>query len=243
VRNRFGPLLGVIAVLALIVAAAGLGGHIQATEHTGEPIILQPPPMPAPIEDGPPVLAEPDPEEDQGEEGSAFPWGYILTVLAALALAMLVAASIVSMAKRKRREKAFKMKIDAEFEDADFVPGLRVDLPALADAVKEALSRLDEYRVPRDAVVAAWVELEKAAAQHGWFRDLSETTTDFTARLFVMSEVPQSQTTELRGLYQQARFSAAPVTVSQVTQARSALEVIARELQLGQIPAKQVDHD
>ncbi|WP_407317854.1 hypothetical protein UQW22_14795 [Isoptericola halotolerans] len=51
-----------------------------------------------------------------------------------------------------------------------------IPLPDLADAVTRALTHLADAGHPRDAVVAAWVALEDAAAQHGTARRARFTT-------------------------------------------------------------------
>ena len=97
-------------------------------------------------------------------------------------------------------------------------------------AFYERFLQRDLASIDVDAVVAAWVELEKAAARHGWEREPAQTTTEFTAHLLAVSPAPTHHTTTLRRLYQHARFAHHPVTPHHVATARTALEAIAREL-------------
>lgn len=107
----------------------------------------------------------------------------------------------------------------------------------LQDAVEEALAVVDRARgVPRDAVVAAWVALEDAAAAHGAQRDPAHTPTEFTTALLAATPAPAGDIRTLRGLYQRARFTTRPVTDDDVTAARTALAGIARALDPADAP-------
>jgi hypothetical protein len=112
-----------------------------------------------------------------------------------------------------------------------------VEVPVLVDAVQAALTRLDEAPSSHDAVVGAWIELEKAAARHGWDKNVAETSTEFTTRLLGVSPAPPGPTARLRGLYQRARFSTMAVNDTDVAVARHALEDIARSLEVRVVTA------
>ncbi|MFE6970216.1 DUF4129 domain-containing protein [Isoptericola sp. NPDC057653] len=108
-------------------------------------------------------------------------------------------------------------------------------LPQLQDAVDTALARVDAAATPHDAVVAAWVALEDAAAEHGTTRAPAQTATEFTALLLTAQRhdgrtVPTADVDTLRRLYQRARFTDRPVGADAVRDARSALSHIARAL-------------
>lgn len=101
----------------------------------------------------------------------------------------------------------------------------------LKDRVQQALTAVDQARaVPRDAVVAAWVALEDAAAAHGTTRDPAHTPTEFTTAVLAATPAPAADIATLRGLYQRARFTSHPVTDDDVTTARRALSGIAHAL-------------
>jgi len=227
VLRRLNPVIGAVAVLALIVVAAGLGSPFRLVEtrdglNITVPQPVAPSPLPMPIPEAAPIPT--------GEPG--FPLGQVVIVVALLVLLLLVLYTLWQLwqNRRRRQEELFRVE-DVTADTGVDPPGGVVNLPALADAVEEALRRLDEVREPRDAVVAAWVELENAAARHGWERDPAQTPTEFTAHLLAVSPAPPSDTATLRRLYQQARFAEQPVTTGQVGQARTALESIARELE------------
>ncbi|WP_170177044.1 DUF4129 domain-containing protein [Myceligenerans xiligouense] len=101
----------------------------------------------------------------------------------------------------------------------------------LRDAVQDALAHVDRAGgVPRDAVVAAWVALEGAAATRGAERDPAHTPTEFTTALLAATPAPAADIRTLRGLYQRARFTTRPVSDDDVAAARTALAGIARAL-------------
>jgi hypothetical protein len=101
---------------------------------------------------------------------------------------------------------------------------------AVAEAVDAALVRLAAPVPPRDAVVAAWLEVETAAARVGVPRRPAQTPTEFMADLLSATAVPKDDVARLRGLYLAARFSEHPVTVNDVIAAREALTRIAYAL-------------
>ncbi len=213
-------------MLLLVVVAAGLGAPFRLVSET-EGLDVGPIPLPVP-----PTPEDPIPPVERLPGTPGFPWQNVLVVLALLVvLAMLLYTLRHAWRSRlHHREELFQVD-DAVEDTAATTPGGVVNLPALADAVEEALRRLDDVREPRDAVVAAWVELEKVAARHGWERDPAQTSTEFTAHLLAVSPAPAESTATLRRLYQHARFADHPVTASEVGAARGALESIARELE------------
>jgi hypothetical protein len=128
-------------------------------------------------------------------------------------------------------------RLEAGVGIGDAPPAVTVD--ELQDAVTVALGRLDRAGTPHDAVVAAWVSLEEAAAAHGTARDPAQTPTEFTSALLADAPVPSDDVATLRRLYHHARFTDRPVDVTHVTAARTALEHIARALdEAGPAPAR-----
>ncbi|QAY71017.1 DUF4129 domain-containing protein [Xylanimonas protaetiae] len=224
-RRRLLPVIGVVALLAAVVVAAATGSGWTmippGAQLAVEPAVAPPPPTPLPtLSPGP---ADP---HDTGID-------WLLGVLVALAIVLLLlvlAATARRVGAWRRAEKIEPVDVD-HLESGLGMPGSAIDLPVLADAVDAALARLDAAATPTDAVVAAWVSLEDAAATHGWERHPSETSTEFTSRLLGVSPAPAPHTATLRGLYQQARFTTHPVAPGDVARARTALEAIARALE------------
>ncbi len=115
--------------------------------------------------------------------------------------------------------------------DAGATVGVALTSQEVADAVEEALRRLDRAAAPTDAVIMAWLVFEEAAARRGLRRDPAQTPTEFTAGLLERSAVPPGDADSLRRLYSRARFSTRPVTAADVARARQALEHITGALE------------
>ncbi|GAB3871139.1 hypothetical protein GCM10029964_006910 [Kibdelosporangium lantanae] len=106
---------------------------------------------------------------------------------------------------------------DGTVEDTRWVEG----------AVKRALSEMDLHRggPPGDAVIAAWVQLERDAAARGTERKPHQTPSEFTADVLANHDTDPTALRQLRTLYHRARFGPEDnVTEQDVVQARHALE-------------------
>jgi hypothetical protein len=161
-----------------------------------------------------------------------------IVIALSVAGAALVVVLLVLLARRVLRAVPGTEDDDGD----DLTPGTAttgtptdLPLPELQDAVATALDRVDRAATPHDAVVAAWVALEDAAARHGTRRDPAQTATEFTTRLLTAhradgTTVPGAEVDTLRRLYQHARFTDRPVGPDAVDAARTALSRIARAL-------------
>jgi hypothetical protein len=103
-------------------------------------------------------------------------------------------------------------------------------VPAMQDGVRRATQELDDEQPPGDAVIAAWVALEHAAASGGLVRDRAETATEFTVDVLDATSADPAATRELLDLYLAARYSRHPLTADDVTRARTSLATIANGL-------------
>ncbi|HEY0118933.1 MAG TPA: DUF4129 domain-containing protein [Cellulomonas sp.] len=101
---------------------------------------------------------------------------------------------------------------------------------ALGDAVARAARALRDDLPPGDAVIAAWLALERAAERSGVTRDQSQTATEFALALLDRTPADPGAARTLLALYHRARFSDHPVGVADVAAARAALEVLASAL-------------
>ena len=87
---------------------------------------------------------------------------------------------------------------------------------------------------PSDAVIAAWSNLEDAAARSGAPKKAHETPTEFTGALLARYEVDTAAAATLRGLYQRARFGApGRVSAEDAEKAAEALERVVVSLERG----------
>ncbi|MFD3445085.1 DUF4129 domain-containing protein [Microbacteriaceae bacterium 4G12] len=106
---------------------------------------------------------------------------------------------------------------------ADAVP----ELPVLLRGVEAARLSLGSVADPGDAVIAAWLSLEDAAAESGVRRHPAQTPTEFTLAILGSTRADADATRELLGLYHLARFSTHPVTADHVERASRCLGAIA----------------
>lgn len=184
-----------------------------------EPPATLPTATPTPVETPPPPPLDPD----------GIGVGDVLLALAALllvTLAVLLARAVLTSTRRgtQAAAPATAPPGTATLADPDDA------VTHLRAAVHHAQHHLTPRIPPRDAVVAAWVSLEDAAALAGARRDPAQTPTEFTVAVLGRTAADPGAVAALRGLYQRARFSRADVTVHDVEVARGALERLSADL-------------
>lgn len=81
------------------------------------------------------------------------------------------------------------------------------ELPVLQKGVEAAQKYLDDIADTDDAIIAAWLALEEAAAATGVRRDRSQTPTEFTVAVLESTDADPEATQGLLDLYREARFS------------------------------------
>lgn len=96
-------------------------------------------------------------------------------------------------------------------------------------ALDQGLAELDEGD-PRQAVIACWVRLERAAEDAGVPRKAGDTSTDLVVRLLSGRSVNSAVLNDFAGVYREARYSPHPVTTATRDEARAALRVLRDEL-------------
>ncbi|EWT00478.1 hypothetical protein N865_15615 [Intrasporangium oryzae NRRL B-24470] len=124
----------------------------------------------------------------------------ILGTLFVLALIAVVATVIRSL----YRKPTLTLHTEATFE----VP------PVPDELLRSAATRraLLETGAPRNAIVAAWLDLETSAAASGLARLPAETSTEYTARVIGTWDVDRERLADLAALYREARFSSHDLT-------------------------------
>lgn len=154
----------------------------------------------------------------------------LLVVLLALFLFGLIGVVIALTGTRRRRAaRAFEAAAEAPETTSETSHGSEFLLAGAKNALAELRER--PSGPPSDAVVAAWLRLEQAAADSGVPRHGHQTPTEFTGALLLRHEVDTTATATLRGLYQRARFGAGgQVTARDATRAVDALECIVADL-------------
>lgn len=217
-----------LLVTVVVLGAATAGPWRFSPPHLPTPELSMPQQQPPPSPD-PSVTPAPQPAEEPTHDNR---WTALIT---AILLSLLVAA-LLTFAVRKILT-ILRGQIDTTPDNltggtGTATPDDAVDLPELQDAVTRALAHLDGHARPRDAVVAAWVALEEAAARAGAHRDPAQTPTEFTGTVLAKTPAPPTAVARLRTLYQRARFTDRPIDRTAVAQARTALADIARSLDI-----------
>lgn len=172
---------------------------------------------------------EPEGDRDQGALRLTLP--RVLTGLLLLALVVVTVAVVARLRlvmHRRRRLEATGLRGP---------PGVPLtDEAASEEAVAEALDAgmaVLATGSPRNAVVAAWVALEEAAARAGVVGDPADTATDLVLRMLAAHPVDRETLERLAVLYREARFSGHDLTERHRAEARRCLERL--QLQLGRV--------
>lgn len=218
------PLLPVLLaglVALAVVAGAALSGPWQVAPRDVTP--------------GPPTTEREEPSEtptapEEPPPDAAdvsFPLTMVLALVGLLLLALLLRALV-------RRATLARGTSGGRYEHApgsveDLAPAPpEPDLPALRRGVTAARALLVPGADPDDAVIAAWLELEAAAASSGVDRAPSDTPTEFTTAVLDATRADPDATRRLLRLYHLARFAPhAVLTSDDVAEARRCLERLA----------------
>ncbi len=218
--------LVIVALLVLALVAMAFAGPWSPPLSEGPP----PPPIELPemSEDLVPVE---DPFAELLEQARTEPVD--LTGLAVAVAGAIVALLIGWALRALRRRMGWRVPGLAEPEPGrpgDVVLG-EVSLPAMAEGADAAVEALRTRRLPpRDAIIAAWVALEDAAAGSGVVRDPADTPTEFTLAVLDATPVDGGAARTLLALYLHARFSTDAMSERDVAAAAAAAEVLARDL-------------
>ena len=81
---------------------------------------------------------------------------------------------------------------------------------------------------PRNAIVAAWVQLEEFAATHGIPRRAADTPAEFVVHALAAYRLDRTALERLADLYREARFSAHPMGEADRDDARACLVTLTR---------------
>lgn len=223
-----GPLAAaVLAVAALLVVLALAAGPVDVqepgwlggAEFSGEDVA---PAEPLPTAEPAPTV-EPTLDDAPGID---VPWPLVL-LIAFFAAAYLVYYIVRRLlpdlgARAARRHTVIGGHVEA-LPDAveELRDGARSAASALSGPAPDAA----------EAVVAAWLALESAAAGSGAARGPAQTPTEFTAALLRRHHADEEAVATLLGLYHRARFAVRPdLGADDVESARRAVRVIVETL-------------
>ena len=102
-----------------------------------------------------------------------------------------------------------------------------------AELLEAARERLHDLATgePRNAIVAAWLDLEGSAAATGLPRLPAETSTEYTERVITVWAVDRERLADLAALYREARFSVHPLGEEHRSRAIGDLSVLITDLE------------
>lgn len=213
------PALAAVVSLAVVLGAALAGpwqmASLDAPRDDAASETATPTPTPtAPAETPPPA------DQDASLQPSTI--AVILLVIVGLLVLGYLAGRLMRLESGTRNQRVpTAVAIDPAI-------ALEPDLPALRRGVAAARSVLVEHNDPDDAIIAAWLALESAAASSGVVRARSATPTEFTASVLDSTRADPAATRALLRLYQRARFGRIDgVTSADVAAAGRCLEILA----------------
>jgi Domain of unknown function (DUF4129) len=160
-------------------------------------------------------------------------------VIAAMILLLIAFAALIRRLQRMRRQP-LRLGVgvgEAEEEVGVLEPTMRARLRRAAQRARDKLANRPGGLLG-DAVVAAWLRLEEAAAHEGAGRAPHQTATEFTTALLSRYAADEAALTQLRELYQRARFGPpGQVTDADADAAIDALDRILHALANAATPA------
>lgn len=216
----------VTLVMGVIVTAALLVTSLSApVELVSRPLNTQQTPMPslAPLtRPTRPAATLPPAGEAAGGSWISTLFGVLLVLLAVAVLALLVAMVVA----------AFRRFVHRPVVTAHREP--RFDAPLVPDDLLESAAgrlALLETGEPRNAIVAAWLDLERAAGETGLPRQRAETSTEYTSRVLGAWPVDGQRLGDLAGLYREARFSVHALDETHRRRAIDDLQVLHHDLE------------
>jgi hypothetical protein len=187
---------GIVVMAALVVAAVARPVALLARPDAS----LPPPPVPTvPQSLLPTPTARSTSGEGQFTPSDPSPFLVALVQIVLVLTAVIVLAVLIRILMSLWRRPRITLHEDPSFE----IPDVPVEL------LRTAEQRVTLLRTgaPRNAIVAAWLDLETSVAAIGLPRDPAETSTEFTERVIGTLEVDRLRLGDLAALYREARFS------------------------------------
>lgn len=149
----------------------------------------------------------------------------VIIALSVLGAVLLVVAAWVIYRMRQLARPAPEL---ADVADVDELT------PAQARAaLEDARDRLSTVMDAHDAVIAAWLSLERAIAAAGVRRDPSQTTLEYVVAVLGSLELDRSALDRLAHLYRRALFDPQPLVETDRDDALTLLDTLTDELERG----------
>ncbi|MPV38492.1 DUF4129 domain-containing protein [Georgenia subflava] len=181
--------------------------------------------------DNPPLYSDPiERDKELRPDFASADWigAALVCAVAVVALALLVPRLLRALRQRDRPEEAGDGVAIAGASSLLDV-GRAPEVPVLMEGARAAEQLLDDVQDPRDAVVAAWLALEAAAAGSGASRQPAQTPTEFTTTVLDATGADREAVDTLLRLYLRARFTTAgrrTTGAADVAAARAALATL-----------------
>jgi hypothetical protein len=214
-----------VAALALVAVAARSGRTETLTPSTTRPAAT-----PGGLRTAAPRSVAPPVEPPEPTSWSLPPGVYLLLVVLTAVGLLAVGIRLARGARRRpgwwQRLRGLDPPPDPRARPLDRASATA---EALTGAIDTGLRRMAEGP-PRDAVIACWVLLERAAAEAGVARRPAETAAELTERVLRQHRVSAGALRSLADLYREARFSTHPLGEAARAAASAALAQVRAEL-------------
>lgn len=171
----------------------------------------------------------PDTPEFEFAPGSSPPPGPDLSWMryVAIGVATAVAIAVVAWLVRRYRMTRLPEPIVTPRVEGAVSPSDVPEVPVLQQGIRHAQRVLEEGSDPHDAIISAWMVLERAAADAGVRRRPSQTPTEFAVAVLERTGADAGAVRRLLGLYRKARFSPKRSAPDDVVEAVRCLEALA----------------
>ena len=211
---------GAVVMAALVVASTGRPIPLLVRPSALVPTI--PPPVTAtPTLGGTPGTSPTASQAPVPFEPSPFLVALVQILLVGTVLVVLLALARLLVAVLR------KPHLTVHEEPTFAVPLVPTEL---LEAARQRLRDLESGE-PRNAIVAAWLDLEGSAAATGLPRLPSETSTEYTERVIQAWAVDRDRLADLAALYREARFSVHPLGEEHRARAIADLRVLIADLE------------
>ena len=150
----------------------------------------------------------------------------LLLVLIAAGVVVLLLAVWIALRLRALARPRTPLA-DPSGEEPELTPG---QARTALETAREHLSTLVDAQ---DAVIAAWLALERAIAEAGVRRDPAQTTLEFVLAVLGALDLDRAALEELAGLYRRALFDPQPLTEADRDRALTLLDRLTAALETG----------
>lgn len=225
-----GPHRRVLALLLLVAALGGLGLATlgASAERAGEPVYVGEATQELPSFVQREEYQEPVWETASAQEQPPRPDGANTGVIATLIVLGVILAVLVAWVVYRMRKLARPAQTVAGEADED-----ELTVTQARAALDDARSHLSTVMEAHDAVIAAWLALERAIAAAGVRRRPSQTTLEFVVAVLATLQLDRSALDRLSHLYRRALFDDQPLVESDREEAIALLDRITAALDAG----------